>query len=95
MWRKYVVSDDDQSIVVKYHPIKKELIIGGFTRFQEFIETVVTDIFDLDITDPNYYQFNKVKYCFFEIPRKLFNSKIKTVKDLYYTDIVQNHGRLL
>ncbi len=59
---KYFVSVDNITIAMKYDLARKELIIGGFSKFSEIMEIAITKYFRLERTTPSFIQSNKMKY---------------------------------
>ncbi len=77
---KYIISVDEITIALKYNLESKELVIGGFAKFNDFIETVISEYFKLEVPTANFVQSNKLRYSL-QCDQKLFSDGKKLLME--------------
>lgn len=83
MIEKYVIHLSEGGIVaIKFDILKKQVTVGGRSRFRRWMESIVQDYFQLPISEMKWTQRNKVRYIMF-CTKKKFDTAI---------DLLQEHG---
>lgn len=100
---KYVVQDliEPNTLIIKFHLVKRELSVLGYASFTEFISYVI-DAFILDFDgikvspENSHSQRNKLKYVFNYKSKKSFEALVERLENAEGLDIdrIKKHGRL-
>jgi hypothetical protein len=97
MQEKYMITHDGKAIILKFNFLKMELVIGGYSKYRPFIESIITTYYNVSVMpEMQFPQKNKLRYTIKCVPAK-FREVLNAIKNDNAVSIeqVQAHGRIL
>lgn len=61
---KYIIQEEDFILAVKYNTEKREVILGGKSRYSNYMIQLIQNYFEITLSNPQFVQNNKIKYTF-------------------------------
>jgi len=97
MIEKYLVKQDEETIVVKYNVDTNEITIGGYKVFMHLIESILVDVFSQNLDDVHniHSQSNKVAYKFKIEKRSEIRRQLEYIDEQYILEKVDKTGRIM
>lgn len=95
MIEKYIFEIAGSKIALKYNFQINRIVVGGYFRDREYIDSLITGYFTEILPAIQFPQRNKIKYEF-TIGKRNFDSILKELEEKGFAfEKVKSHGRLI